>query len=256
MSQLDSMRQDWNDRARNDAFHFIASWRSDWDEASFFASGEEDYARLVSPALELLSIDPVGRPMLELGCGAGRMTRCFAGHFSSVCAFDVSAEMQKRGREYLSDFTNIRWVLGDGASLSGIDSSSVDFVFSYLVLQHMPAEPLALSLVAEMMRVLRPGGAFLFQFNSETRSSMNWKGRAAWGFVDLLWSSGLRGASRAAARALGGEDLAGKSWRGVSITPAKIEAAVRAAGGSVLQLNGGGTTMAWCSGRLSSTSRS
>jgi ubiquinone/menaquinone biosynthesis C-methylase UbiE len=256
MSQLDSMRQDWDDRARKDAFHFIASWRSDWDEASFFASGEEDYARLVRPALERLSFDPAGKSMLELGCGAGRMTRCFATHFSSVCAFDVSAEMQKRGREYLSGFSNIRWVLGDGASVSGVDSSSVDFVFSYLVLQHMPAEPLAFALVAEMMRVLRPGGAFLFQFNGEMRSSMNWKGRVAWGCVDLLWSSGLRSASRAAARALGGEELAGKSWRGVSLTPVKIEAVVRAAGGSILQVSGGGTPMTWCSGRVSSRSHS
>ncbi len=251
MTQLDSMRQDWDDRARKDAFHFIASWRSDWDEASFFASGEEDYSRLVRPALQFLSFDPSGKSMLELGCGAGRMTRCFAAHFSSVCAFDVSEEMQKRGRSYLSSFHNIRWVLGDGSSLAGIDSSSLDFVFSYLVLQHLPSEPLALALVAEMLRVLRPGGAFLFQFNSEIRPSMNWKGRASWGFVDLLWSSGLRRASRAAARSFGfGPELAGKSWRGVSLPPAKIDAAIRSAGGSLLQLRGAGTPMAWCAGKL------
>jgi hypothetical protein len=41
----DLMRQDWDERARKDAFHYIASWRKDWNPESFFVSGEEDYRR-------------------------------------------------------------------------------------------------------------------------------------------------------------------------------------------------------------------
>ena len=29
------MRRDWDERARKDAYFYIASWRKDWDEASF-----------------------------------------------------------------------------------------------------------------------------------------------------------------------------------------------------------------------------
>jgi len=32
------MRQDWDERARKDAFYYIASWRKDWTEESFFQS--------------------------------------------------------------------------------------------------------------------------------------------------------------------------------------------------------------------------
>jgi len=46
------MRRDWDARARRDAFHYIASWKQDWDINSFLASGESDYLTLVSPMLE------------------------------------------------------------------------------------------------------------------------------------------------------------------------------------------------------------
>ena len=39
----DVMQRDWDERARKDAFFYIASWRSDWDDKSFFESGEQDY---------------------------------------------------------------------------------------------------------------------------------------------------------------------------------------------------------------------
>ena len=35
MKSADSMRNDWNERARQNAFFYIASWRQDWNEESF-----------------------------------------------------------------------------------------------------------------------------------------------------------------------------------------------------------------------------
>ena len=34
----DTMRRDWDERARKNAFHYIASWRKEWDLAAFLAS--------------------------------------------------------------------------------------------------------------------------------------------------------------------------------------------------------------------------
>ena len=90
------MRRDWDERARRNVFRYIASWRNDWDEASFFESGEQDYLRLVDPILQKFHFEPASRSMVELGCGAGRMTRSFAERFHSVSAVDISAEMQSR----------------------------------------------------------------------------------------------------------------------------------------------------------------
>jgi hypothetical protein len=38
MKLAETMRQDWDERARKGAIHFIASARQDWTEESFFQS--------------------------------------------------------------------------------------------------------------------------------------------------------------------------------------------------------------------------
>jgi SAM-dependent methyltransferase len=118
MKATESMRRDWDERARRNAFFYIASWCGDWKEESFFESGEADYLRLVEPVLKELGFAPEGKTMAELGCGAGRMTRAFALRFGSVTALDISEEMQARAKGYLEDFQNIHWVL-DGLSSAG-----------------------------------------------------------------------------------------------------------------------------------------
>jgi ubiquinone/menaquinone biosynthesis C-methylase UbiE len=90
------MRRDRDTCARKNAFHYIASWRKDWDLESFIASGEDDFERLVIPILARRSLPAAGKNMLELGCGAGRMTTSFAKHFEDVYAFDLSHEMLAR----------------------------------------------------------------------------------------------------------------------------------------------------------------
>jgi len=244
------MRRDWDERARRDAFLYVASWRKDWDEASFFESGEQDYLRLVHPILQKLQFDPASNTMAELGCGAGRMTRSFAQRFKSVSAVDISAEMQSRARGYLRPFSNIRWVLSNGETLSGIESASVDFVFSYLVLQHMPTKVVVFSSIREMMRILRPGGAFLFQFNGSDRPTMNWKGRAMSRILDGIASVGLHSASRRIASVFGIDpEMVGKTWRGAALTSAEIAEAVCSGQGSPDGFLAAGTPLAWCYGR-------
>lgn len=244
----ESMRRDWDDRARKNAYFYIASWKQAWDEESFLRSGEEDYLRLVEPAIKRMGFTISGKSMLELGCGAGRMTRSFALRFERVIAFDVSPEMIERGRCIHAGLPGVTWLLGDGTNLATVLSSSVDFVFSYLVLQHLPAEDLVETYVAEMMRVLADSGVCLFQFNGgSSRHNMNWKGRAAWRIIDLLWATGLESASKRMAALLGLDpEMGGKSWHGVPVPTGQICAMIRKGGGSVLETSGEGTPMAWC----------
>ena len=244
------MRRDWDERAKRNAFVYIASWRKDWDEVSFFKSGEQDYLRLVHPILEMLQFNLTDKSMAELGCGAGRMTRSFAQRFSTVCAVDISSEMQSRGKRYLQPFSNIEWILSDGESLSGIKSGQVDFVFSYLVLQHMPDKKVVQSSIREMMRILKPHGAFLFQFNGSVQPTMNWKGRVISGILDGLATVGLHSASRCLAGIVGIDpEMVGKTWRGAALSSEEIELAVRSAPASSCQFLNAGTPMAWCYGR-------
>jgi SAM-dependent methyltransferase len=248
----DTMRQDWDERARQDAFLYIASWRSDWSEDTFFASGESDFERLVSPTLIRLGVTPATGRIAELGCGAGRMTRTFAQRFHSVVAIDISPEMQSRGRAYLHDFSNIEWILTDGNSLAGVASAHVDFVFSYLVLQHLPSRELVAKTIEEMMRILRPSGYFLFQFNGSSLPTMNWKGRLISGALDYLQTVGLKRFSQFIARRAGiDERMVGRTWRGVSLPSDEIGSMVRAAGAVPLGFDDESTPMAWCYGQKS-----
>ncbi len=245
----ESMRRDWDGRARKDAFHYIAAWREGWDAEAFFASGEDDYRRFVEPALARQRCEPRAMTVLELGCGAGRMTRSFACRFARVVACDISAEMLRRAQTLLADFSNIVWIQGDGSSLSGVESNSMGFVFSYIVLQHIPAETLVLQYVREMLRVLKPGGWFLFQLNSGRTPTMNLTGRVLWGLVDGFWALGLPRVSRAIAAAAGLDpEIAGKSWRGAAVPVRAMLGAVNAAGGAVQEMLGEDTPMTWCLG--------
>jgi ubiquinone/menaquinone biosynthesis C-methylase UbiE len=249
MNKTDIMRRDWDDRARKNAFHYIASWRKEWDPASFLASGEEDYNNFVHPVLERCSIPTTGRVIVELGCGAGRMTPNFARRYNHVLALDLSFEMLHRAREIHSQTKNILWLRVGGADLSCLASDSADFLFSYLVLQHIPDEKLVFSYIREMLRVLRPGGAFLFQFNGSQKPTMNLRGRLAWGMVDALWSAQLLSLSRKTASLLGLDPAAaGKSWRGAAISASRIDSLVEANGGEVREMPGEGTPIAWCCG--------
>jgi ubiquinone/menaquinone biosynthesis C-methylase UbiE len=101
MGRAETMRQEWDARARKDAFYYIASWRKDWDVADFLMSGDEDYERLIGPVLDRIGFSPAGKTMLELGCGAGRMTRSFATQFGYAIALDISAEMLDRAQRIL-----------------------------------------------------------------------------------------------------------------------------------------------------------
>lgn len=243
------MRRDWDDRARKNAFYYIEDSRSDWDDAAFFESGERDYKAFVEPTLGDLGFDPTGKRMLELGCGAGRMTRSFILRFSNVYAVDISAEMIARGRSLLKDAANVEWLHGNGKDLREVTSDSMDFVFSYIVLQHLPLEQLTATYISEILRVLKSGGVFLFQFNSLPVARMNLKGRIAWGLLDAMWAAGMVNLSRKAGAAMGFDPLAvGKAWRGASIPSSSVNGYVEQAGGQVLRVTGEGTNMTWCRG--------
>ena len=254
MNTTDLMRQDWDERARKDAFHYIASWRKDWTPEAFFQSGEEDYNRLVTSVFNRIGWDPHGKVMLELGCGAGRMTRSFAQRFSQVQAFDISKEMLGHAKALNPDATSIIWTLANGADLSELTDESMDFAFSYIVLQHMPEPSFAIHYIREMLRVLKPGGLFLFQFNSVPQITMNWKGRLAWGIVDFPWALGFRRVSRGVAALMGlSPDMAGKSWRGASLSVTAVREEISMAEAVVTEMTGVNTPMTWCYGLKSRT---
>lgn len=98
-----------------------------------------------------------GKRVLEIGCGMGSMASFWAKQGAEVTAIDLapfSVAMTKRRFEVMNLSGKI--MQADGRTLPFADGQ-FDYVYSWGVLHHSPN--LGQSL-AEMMRVLRPGGEF------------------------------------------------------------------------------------------------
>src|SRR5512134_253902 len=153
---LEQMRQDWDERAQKDARFFIASGTP--DVAGFWRSGEEELAGLILSDVSLAATAHV----LEIGCGIGRLVRPLARLVASVVGVDISPTMIAEAQRACGSIANARFEVVDG-TLQGFDDESRDFVFSYIVFQHIPDRAAIETYVREAARVIRPGGLFHFQ---------------------------------------------------------------------------------------------
>ncbi len=100
---------------------------------------------------------------LELGCGAGRISRHVAPLVRELVCTDASPAMIAEARENLRGFANVRPAVTDGFALAKFADASFDVAFGQGVLGYLPPNQ-ALGLLAESRRVLRPGGVSVFNF--------------------------------------------------------------------------------------------
>ena len=189
--QLERLRRVWQTLGRDDPLWAVLSHADKrggrWNNAEFFATGQ------VEVDMQLAALAPGGLPRgralaLDFGCGAGRLTRALAPHFGQVIGVDVSASMIVAARALNADVANAEFRENAAPRLEGVADASVDFVFSHLVLQHIPAA-LAVGYVDEFFRVLAPGGAAVFQFVDEVDDSL--RGRL-FGLASNRWLNPLR----------------------------------------------------------------
>ena len=118
--------------------------------------------------------------LVEIGAGIGRMTASFSRLFARVIACDLDAAFLERCRETVAQFGRPERLqtslVADGRTLALADGAA-DLAFSYITLQHCHRDD-ALALVAEALRVTRPGGHVALNFRT-------WTGRDA-----ALWPAG------------------------------------------------------------------
>jgi SAM-dependent methyltransferase len=163
--QLERMRLDWDRRARENARHFVETSRTDWTDQDFFASGEKAIAEdiLTDTGNIYQGKDPLQMRVLEIGCGAGRLTRALSNIFGEIHAVDVSGEMVSRARAGLQDRPNVTFYQNNGCDLTVVPPLVFDFAYSSLVFQHIPSREVIETYVREVYRLLRPGALFKFQ---------------------------------------------------------------------------------------------
>ena len=164
---------------------------SEWSRVA--ATGLADWQR----AHRLAGI-PTGNDLnlLEIGCGAGRMTGVLASHYREVVAVDVSESYLRRARRNCpAANVTFRAIEGDGLQVAA--DRQYDVAFSYEVFHYL-APPLLDRYFDEVHRLLRPGGQFVFELNTEP----------------LRWTTRLSIAVRRFLHACGK-----RSWRGWPTSP-------------------------------------
>jgi cyclopropane fatty-acyl-phospholipid synthase-like methyltransferase len=179
---LDKMRRDWDERARENARFYVNTERTDWTDQEFFASGERTVAEEILTDMTNIcqGKDPKQMKVLEIGCGAGRVTRALSGLFGEVHAVDVSGEMVALAQAALKDRPHARVYQNNGMDLSIVPTADFDFAFSTIVFQHIPSREVIENYVSEVHRLLRPGALFKFQVQGDpslrTEADDTWLG--------------------------------------------------------------------------------
>jgi ubiquinone/menaquinone biosynthesis C-methylase UbiE len=166
---LEKMRQDWDERARENARFYVNTERTDWTDAEFFASGERTVAEEILTDMTNIcqGKDPKQMRVLEIGCGAGRVTRALGRLFGEVHGVDVSAEMVVLAREACRDLPGVHIYQGNGMDLTVVPEREFDFAFSTIVFQHIPSREVIENYVREVHRLLGPGRLFKFQVQGD-----------------------------------------------------------------------------------------
>jgi ubiquinone/menaquinone biosynthesis C-methylase UbiE len=135
-----------------------------WDEAEFFRTGEDEVARLFD-RLNGLRISIERGRALDFGCGVGRVTRAFATRFDRVDGVDIAPSMIRFADEHNGNTDRCWYHTNRSPNLRLFESNTFDFVYSRIVLMHIPPR-FTKQYITEFSRILRPGGLAVFHVPS------------------------------------------------------------------------------------------
>ena len=154
---------EWQRWGEMDPMFGVSSWSGKqagsaeaWSEDEFFAMGAQDWADFKSHWTHYGLSQGV---CLEIGCGAGRLTRALADDFDHVHGVDVAPGMLERARA-ATEGLPVTLHEVDGLTLP-LPDGSVDAVFSTHVFQHLDSYEDAHANWSEAARVLKPGGTLM-----------------------------------------------------------------------------------------------
>lgn len=154
---------DWRRWGRIDPLWAVATWRdrqaggrTPWTDEDFYATGAADWAGYLA-RWEQHGLDR--ESCVEIGCGAGRLTRHLARSFGRVWALDVSEAMLAYARARI-DAGNVEFLEVSGDAIPLPDRCATA-AFSTFVFQHFESTAMATRYFREIARVLKPGGSML-----------------------------------------------------------------------------------------------
>lgn len=131
---------------------YFADVATQWDELrSVFFTKEMRDAAIAKAGLSETAV------VADVGTGTGFVLQGLAPHTAYLVGFDASADMLAIARQNLAAYPTIELHEAKGQQLPAADNS-FDAVFANMYLHHTP-EPS--SAIAEMTRILKPGGKLI-----------------------------------------------------------------------------------------------
>lgn len=103
--------------------------------------------------------------VLDIGCGDGLQTMLVAKRYGRTCGVDVNAEFIAIAREHaraLGSRANLEYY-ADPVERIGFPGDTFDLVLSVCVMEHIPNHE---EVLAECLRILKPGGRILFSVDT------------------------------------------------------------------------------------------
>ena len=116
---LKKMAVEWDERARENARHYIVNSRETWTDEEFYNGGRQAVANDILTDMENIcqGADPKQMKVLDIGCGSGRVTRALAELFGEAHGVDVSGEMIRLARAACFSHPNAFFYQNNGMDL-------------------------------------------------------------------------------------------------------------------------------------------
>jgi ubiquinone/menaquinone biosynthesis C-methylase UbiE len=155
--------QDWIEWGKRDPLFAVSAWPGHerggpqaWTDEGFYELGKSDWTDFIDRWLTY-GVDTSS--CLEIGSGAGRLTKYMARTFDHVYAVDVSAEMLDYAKRNI-EAENVTFVLTNAWDLP-LDAESVTAAFSAHVFQHFDSPNDGAKYFKELARILTNKGSLM-----------------------------------------------------------------------------------------------
>ncbi|MYW91761.1 methyltransferase domain-containing protein [Amycolatopsis rubida] len=170
--QAAALREVWERMGRVDPLWAVMSYPErrggKWTVEEFLGAGVRDLA-FVRDLMDRHGVG-LGERVLDFGCGVGRLSKALSTHVPKVVGVDIADSMLRLAREFNPDPGRTEFLRIDGRRLP-FEDDSFDSAISLTVLQHSPPQ-VQIAVLAELARVIRPGGLLAIQ-----AVSAQWSGR-------------------------------------------------------------------------------